>query len=103
MTPASDTLRPDGLWCAVLRATARRPRSAADLVEAVTHSGSRWRRTRKVMAALYGLRRNGWVSEAHAGWTATPQGEAALRALNGSFASSSSPAATPTETPDAPA
>ena len=81
ITGAADELRADGLWAAALRALADGPATPEAVIQAITNSGSRYRRRRKTTAALCGLERNGWAAAGHAGWTITPAGQAALQAL----------------------
>lgn len=79
--PGPDTLRPDGLWARTLRHLDTTPRAPAELLPLVTGPGSRWRRFRKLNAALHGLARNDWADGTHFGWIITPAGVAAREAL----------------------
>lgn len=75
-------LRPDGRWAALLRALEAGPMTPSALVRAVDDGRfQRWRLRQKVLRALHDMARLDLVAAAHAGWTRTAEGEAALQSL----------------------
>lgn len=74
-------LRPGGRWAKLLAALAGGPRDASDLYDAVGEGRPRWRERRKIVRALQAMAGLGWTEATHWGWTRTPQGRDALRAI----------------------